>query len=118
MIVTLVLLGRLLELKARGRTSDAIKKLVKLTPKTARVIRDGSEMDIPVEEVLPGDNILVRPGGRIPTDGTVVSGQSSVNESMLTGESMPVFKKPGDDVFAGHHQPERKFHFQSHKGRR
>ena len=101
MIVTLVLLGRLLELKARGRTSEAIKKLVKLTPKTARVIRGGSEMDIAVEEVLPGDNILVRPGGRIPTDGTVVSGESSVNESMLTGESMPVFKKPGDDAFAG-----------------
>ncbi len=95
MIVTLVLLGRLLELKARGRTSDAIKKLVNLTPKTARVIRDGSEMDIPVEEVLPGDNVLVRPGGRIPTDGTVVSGESPVNESMLTGESMPVSKGPG-----------------------
>ena len=101
MIVTLVLLGRLLELKARGRTSEAIKKLVKLTPKTARIIRDGAEMEIPVEEVLPGDDIVVRPGGRIPTDGTVVSGESSVNESMLTGESMPVSKKPGDEVFAG-----------------
>ncbi len=101
MIVTLVLLGRLLELKARGRTSEAIKKLMKLTPKTARVIREGAEMDVPVEEVLRGDLIVVRPGGRIPTDGTVVSGESSVNESMLTGESMPVSKKPGDEVFAG-----------------
>jgi P-type Cu+ transporter len=101
MIVTLVLLGRLLELKARGRTSEAIKKLMKLTPKTARVIRQGAEMDIPVEEVLRGDLIVVRPGDRIPTDGTAVSGESSVNESMLTGESMPVSKKPGDEVFAG-----------------
>ncbi|SPF41468.1 Copper-transporting ATPase 2 [Syntrophobacter sp. SbD1] len=101
MIVTLVLVGRLLELKARGRTSDAIKKLMKLTPKTARVIREGAEMDIPVEEVLQGDLIMVRPGDRIPTDGTVVSGESSVNESMLTGESMPVYKKPDHDVFAG-----------------
>ncbi len=101
MIVTLVLLGRLLELKARGRTSEAIKKLMKLTPKTARVIREGVEMDVPVEEALGGDLIVVRPGDRIPTDGTVVSGESSVNESMLTGESMPVSKKPANDVFAG-----------------
>jgi len=101
MIVTLVLLGRFLELKARGRTSDAIKKLMKLTPKTAKVIRDGSEMDIPVEEVVPGDQVLVRPGGLIPTDGTILSGSSTVNESMLTGESMPVRKNPGDAVFAG-----------------
>src|SRR5208337_2085433 len=92
---------RLLELKARGRTSEAIKKLMKLTPKTARVIRQGAEMDIPVEEVLRGDLIVLRPGDRIPTDGTAVSGESSVNESMLTGESMPVSKKPGDEVFAG-----------------
>jgi Cu+-exporting ATPase len=101
MIVTLVLLGRLLELKARGRTSEAIKKLMKLTPKTARVIREGAEMDVPVEEVLRGDRIVVRPGGLIPTDGTAVSGESSVNESMLTGESMPVSKKPGNEVFTG-----------------
>ncbi|MGC8491872.1 MAG: heavy metal translocating P-type ATPase [Syntrophobacteraceae bacterium] len=101
MIVTLVLIGRLLELKARGRTSEAIKKLAKLTPKTARVIREGSEMDIPVEEVLSGDLLVVRPGERIPTDGVVVSGESSVNESMLTGESMPVSKRAENDVFAG-----------------
>jgi Cu+-exporting ATPase len=101
MIVTLVLLGRLLELKARGRTSDAIKKLMKISPKTARVIRAGAEMDIPIEEVLQGDLIVVRPGGRIPTDGAVVSGESTVDESMLTGESMPVSKKPGDEAYAG-----------------
>lgn len=101
MIVTLVLLGRLLELKARGKTSEAIKKLMKLTPKTARVIRGGAEMDIPVEEVEKGDAILVRPGGLIPTDGTVAEGSSAVDESMLTGESMPVAKEPGNDVFAG-----------------
>ncbi|HYA42641.1 MAG TPA: heavy metal translocating P-type ATPase [Syntrophobacteraceae bacterium] len=101
MIVTLVLLGRFLELKARGRTSEAIKRLMRLTPKMARVIRDGAEMDIAVEEVLRGDSIVVRPGDRIPTDGSVVSGESSVNESMLTGESMPVSKKHSDEVFAG-----------------
>ena len=101
MIVTLVLLGRLLELKARGRTSEAIKKLMKLAPKTARVIRQGVEIDVPVEEVLRGDLIVVRPGDRIPTDGTVMSGESFVNESVLTGESMPVSKKTADDVFAG-----------------
>jgi len=101
MIVTLVLLGRFLELKARGRTSEAIKRLMRLTPKMARVIREGAEMDVAVEEVLRGDHIVVRPGDRIPTDGRVVSGESSVNESMLTGESMPVSKKPSDEVFAG-----------------
>lgn len=101
MIVTLVLLGRLLELKARGRTSEAIKKLMKLTPKTASVTRDGAEMDIPVDEVIHGDLIVVRPGERIPTDGIVTAGESSINESMLTGESMPVSRGPGDEVFAG-----------------
>ena len=115
MIVTLVLLGRLLELKARGRTSDAIKKLMKLTPKTARVIREGSELDIPVEEVVMGDRIVVRPGGLIPTDGTIVSGSSAINESMLTGESMPVQKKPGDAVFAGTINQSGSFTFQATK---
>jgi Cu+-exporting ATPase len=101
MIVTLVLVGRLLELKARGRTSDAIKKLIKLTPGTARVIRQNIETDIPVEEVVGGDCLVIRPGERIATDGIVVSGESSVNESMLTGESMPVAKKVESEVFAG-----------------
>jgi Cu+-exporting ATPase len=115
MIVTLVLLGRLLELKARGRTSDAIKKLMKLTSKTARVIREGSELDIPIEEVVPGDQILLRPGGLIPSDGTILSGNSTVNESMLTGESMPVPKKPGDSVFAGTMNQSGSFTFQAAK---
>jgi P-type Cu+ transporter len=101
MIVTLVLLGRFLEIKARGRTSEAIKKLMNLAPKTARVIRNGEEMDIPIEDVVEGDLILVRPGGRIPTDGMVESGASSVDESMLTGESLPVAKEAGSEVFAG-----------------
>lgn len=101
MIVSLVLLGRFLEHKARGRTSDAIKKLIKLAPKTARIVRNGEELDVPVEEVVHGDVILVRPGEKIPTDGLVESGTSSVDESMLTGESLPVSKDPGDEVFAG-----------------
>ena len=100
MIVTLILLGRFLEAKARGRTSAAIKRLVALKPKTARVIRDGIESDIAIEEVVKDDMILVRPGEKIPTDGLVVSGSSSVDESMLTGESMPVFKEAGQQVFA------------------
>ena len=101
MIVTLVLLGRLLEMKARGRTSDAIKRLMRLAPKTARVVRDGVESDVPVDEVVPGDSVLVRPGERIPVDGAVLAGSSSVDESMLTGESLPVAKETGGDVFAG-----------------
>jgi len=101
MIITLVLLGRLLEMKARGRTTAAIKKLMQLTPKTARVIHGDREMDIPVEEVVEGDLILVKPGGRIPTDGRVETGASAVDESMLTGESIPVAKEAGSSVFAG-----------------
>jgi Cu+-exporting ATPase len=101
MIVTLVLLGRFLEMKARGRTSEAIRKLMQLTPRTARVIRDGQELEVPVESLTPGDLIQVRPGERIATDGRLESGSSAVDESMLTGESMPVTKKVGDEVFAG-----------------
>jgi Cu+-exporting ATPase len=100
MIVTLILLGRLLEAKARGRTSAAIKRLMGLKPKTARVIRDEKESDIAIEEVVKGDMILVRPGEKIPTDGLVVSGSSAVDESMLTGESMPVVKEAGHQVYA------------------
>jgi Cu+-exporting ATPase len=101
MIVTLVLLGRFLEMKARGRTSEAIRKLMQLTPRTARVIRDGQELEVPVESLTPGDLIQVRPGERIATDGRLESGSSAVDESMLTGESMPVTKRVGDEVFAG-----------------
>ncbi|SEM75820.1 Cu+-exporting ATPase [Syntrophus gentianae] len=99
MIVTLILLGRLLEAGAKGRTSQAIKRLMGLKPKTARAIRDNEEIDIPVEEILKGDLLLVRPGEKIPTDGIVRSGSSAVDESMLTGESVPVNKEPGAEVF-------------------
>jgi Cu+-exporting ATPase len=99
-IVTLIILGRLLEAKAKGRTSQAIQRLVGLKPKTARIIRDGIESDIPIEGVLKGDLIVVRPGEKIPTDGIVASGHSTVDESMLTGESMPVVKEAGAEVFA------------------
>ncbi|MEA1933585.1 MAG: heavy metal translocating P-type ATPase [Thermodesulfobacteriota bacterium] len=100
MIITLVLLGRLLETGAKGKTSMAIKRLMGLKPKTARVIKDGKETDIPIKAVIKGDVILVRPGEKIPTDGLVVSGSSSIDESMLTGESIPVAKKAGGEVFA------------------
>jgi Cu+-exporting ATPase len=99
-IVTLIILGRLLEAKAKGRTSQAIQRLMGLKPKTARVVRDGVESDIPIEGVLKGDLIVVRPGEKIPTDGIVVTGHSTIDESMLTGESMPVVKEAGTEVFA------------------
>jgi len=98
LIIVLILFGRLLEARAKGQTSDAIKKLMGLQPKTARVIRDGKEMDIPVEEVLVGDLITVRPGEKIPVDGILQSGKSAVDESMITGESIPVKKSPGSEV--------------------
>jgi len=97
-IIALILLGRYLETRARGQTSEAIKRLIGLNPKTAVVIRDGEEKEISVEEVQVGDVILVRPGGRIPVDGIVRQGYSSVDESMITGESIPVDKKVGDEV--------------------
>ena len=97
-VTALVVLGLALEVKARGRTSEAIKKLIGLQPKTARVLRDGREVDIPVEEVLVGDVLLVRPGEKLAVDGVVVQGGSSVDESMITGESIPVEKHPGDQV--------------------
>lgn len=100
-IITLILLGKTLETVAKGRTSDAIKKLMDLAPKMAVVIQDGKEITIPVEEVEFGDVIVVRPGQSIPVDGQVVEGLTSVDESMLTGESIPVEKKPGDNVVGG-----------------
>ncbi|MFQ5702466.1 MAG: heavy metal translocating P-type ATPase [Gemmatimonadales bacterium] len=100
-IITLILLGRLLEARAKGRTSDAIRKLLQLRPKTARVQRDGGDIDIPVEAVEVGDRVIVRPGETIPVDGIVTEGESSVAEAMLTGEPMPVNKKPGDRVVGG-----------------
>ncbi len=97
-VIALVVLGQALELRAKGQSSAAIKKLLGLQAKTARVIRDGKEMDLPVEEVLVGDVIQVRPGEKVPVDGVIVEGSSAVDESMLTGESLPVSKKQGDEV--------------------
>ncbi len=97
-IITLVLFGKYLEAKAKGRTTEAIKKLMGLQPKTARVIREGRELDIPVEELVVGDIIFVRPGEKIPVDGIIIEGSSSVDESMLTGESIPVDKNVGSEV--------------------
>jgi len=97
-IIVLILLGRFLEARARGRTSEAIKKLIGLQPKIARVVRKDQEMDIPAEEVLPGDLVMVRPGEKIPVDGMIREGYSFVDESMVTGESLPVEKKVGDSV--------------------
>jgi len=101
LIIGLVLVGNTLESRAKGQTALALRKLVQLQPKTARVFRDGAEVDLPLEAILPGDLILVRPGERIPTDGEVVAGRSSVDESMLTGESLPVEKGPQDRVIGG-----------------
>ncbi|MBN1939614.1 MAG: heavy metal translocating P-type ATPase [Candidatus Aminicenantes bacterium] len=97
-IITLILLGRLLEARAKGRASDAMKRLLGLQPKTARVLRGGTEADVPLSEVIPGDLVVVRPGERIPVDGVVTRGRSSVDESMITGESIPVEKNAGDEV--------------------
>ena len=97
-IITLILLGKYLEAVAKGKTSEAIKKLIGLQAKTARVIRDGVEMDIPVEEVEIGETVVVRPGEKIPVDGEIVEGSSAVDESMLTGESLPIEKEVGAQV--------------------
>lgn len=99
-VVTLILMGRLLEARARAQTGSAIRALMGLQPKTARVERNGVEQDIPIEQVQVGDIVLVRPGEKVPVDGEVVDGASSVNESMLTGEPLPVEKEAGDTVFA------------------
>ena len=98
MLITFVIFGKLLEARAKGRTGDAIKKLMGLAAKTARVVRGGVEADIPVEQVVAGDIVVVRPGEKVPVDGVIVEGRSSVDESMLTGESIPVEKHEGDTV--------------------
>jgi P-type Cu+ transporter len=97
-VITLILLGKLFENRAKGETSDAIRKLMGLQPKTARILRDGQEFDIPIADVLIGDVVLVRPGEKIPVDGEAIAGNSTVDESMITGESIPVEKKSGDRV--------------------
>ena len=115
MIITLILLGRFLEARARGQTSEAIKKLIGMQPKTALVIRDGKEMEIPVEDVQLGDLILVRPGERVPVDGIIRQGYSSIDESVITGESIPVEKKVGDEVIGASINKTGGFQFEATK---
>ena len=112
-IITLILLGRFLEARARSHTSDAIRGLIGLTPRTARVGRDGTEHDIPIEDVVRGDLILVRPGERVPVDGIVRDGRSAVDESVITGESIPVTKEAGDEVIGGTINSSGAFHFEA-----
>jgi Cu+-exporting ATPase len=100
-LITFVILGKWLEAKAKGRTSDAIKKLMGLQAKTARILRNGNTVDIPVEQVVNGDIVVVRPGEKVPVDGEIVRGSSAVDESMITGESLPVEKHEGDSVVGG-----------------
>ncbi len=114
-ILTLITLGKFLEARAKGKTSEAITKLMDLAPKTATVVRNGQEKEIPIEEVVPGDTVLVRPGQRIPVDGIVMEGSSSVDQSMLTGESIPVEKQPGDSVIAATINKSGFFRFQAQK---
>ena len=94
-VITLILLGRLFESRARGQTSEAIRKLIGLQAKTARIIRKGQEVDVPIQEVQVSDVVLVRPGEKIPVDGVVIDGSSTVDEAMVTGESLPTKKQPG-----------------------
>ena len=114
-IITLIRLGKFLEARAKGMTSEAIKKLMGLQAKTARVVRDGSEMEIAIEDVHPGDFVLVRPGEKIPVDGVLVEGRSTVDESMLTGESLPVSKGPGDAVIGATLNKQGAFKFEATK---
>src|SRR5215218_2824008 len=115
LIITLILLGRLLEARAKGRTNEAIKKLAGLQAKAARVVRGGEEMDVPVESVEIGEVVVVRPGEKIPVDGRVVSGESAVDESMITGESIPVMKREGDEVIGATMNTSGSFRFEATK---
>lgn len=116
MILTLITLGKWLETRSKGKTSQAITRLMDLAPKTAMVLRDGAEVEVPVEDVAVGDLIVVRPGGRIPVDGVVTEGASSVDESALTGESLPVEKLPGAKVAGRLHQQVRLLYPPGHPG--
>ena len=100
MILTLITVGKMLEARSKGKTTDALKNLMKLAPKTACIIKDGKEETVSIEEVAKGDIFVVRPGENIPVDGVIIEGSSAVNESALTGESIPVDKEPGDKVSA------------------
>jgi Cu+-exporting ATPase len=112
-IIVLILLGRFLESRAKGQTSEAIKKLIKLSPKTALIISDGKEQEIPIEDVQVGNLILVRPGEQVPVDGIIRQGYSSVDESMVTGESIPVEKKVGDEVIGASINKTGSFQFEA-----
>ncbi len=114
-VITLVLLGKYFEARAKGRANSAVKKLAGLAPRTARVIRDGEEIDIPIDEVEVGDEIVVRPGEKIPVDGIISSGTSSIDESMVTGESMPVDKSKGDKVYGATINKAGSFNFKAEK---
>lgn len=114
-ITALVTLGAALELRARSRSSEAIRKLIGLQPKTARVVRDGRQVEVPIENVEVGDLVVVRPGEKIPVDGKVVEGISAVDESMVTGEPIPVDKRPGDDVLGGTVNTTGSFTFRAEK---
>lgn len=114
-LITFVILGKWLESKAKGETSEAIKKLMGLQPKTARIIRDGKTVDVVIEEVKAGDIVLVRPGEKVPVDGVIVKGSSSLDESMLTGESLPVEKKEGDTVIGATMNKTGSFEFRATK---
>jgi len=118
-IIALILLGRMLEARAKGQTGEAIRRLLRLQPKTARVIRKTGErqdeQDIPVEEVVPGDIVILRPGEKVPVDGRITEGASAIDESMLTGESLPVDKSPGDNVFAATINKTGSFRFEATK---
>jgi P-type Cu+ transporter len=115
LIITLILLGRLLEARARGRTGAAIKKLAGLQAKTARVVRRGEEMDVPLESVEVGDIVVVRPGEKVPVDGRVLAGESAVEEAMITGEPMPVVKRAGDEVIGATLNTTGSFRFEATK---
>ncbi|MCA1848933.1 MAG: heavy metal translocating P-type ATPase, partial [Actinobacteria bacterium] len=115
LIITLILLGRLLEARARGRTGAAIKKLAGLQAKTARVVRRGEEMDVPIESVEVGDIVVVRPGEKVPVDGRVLAGESAVDEAMITGEPMPVVKRAGDEVIGATLNTTGSFRFEATK---
>ncbi len=115
MIIALILLGKLLEARAKGRTSEAIRKLAGLQPRTARVVRDGEAADVDIEDVVVGDVVVVRPGEKIPVDGRVVDGHSAVDESLLTGEPLPVEKTEGDEVVGGTINGQGSFRFEATK---
>jgi Cu+-exporting ATPase len=114
-IIALILLGKMLEAKATGRTSEAIRRLARLQAKTARVVRNGSEMDLPIEQVVVGDLVIVRPGEKVPVDGVITHGASAVDEAMLTGESIPVEKQAGDEVFGATMNKTGSFQFKATK---